>query len=34
MSLDEKLMNVAQAYLSMHEKAKTEESSYDKSDDG
>ena len=34
MSLDEKLMNVAQAYLSMHEKAKTEDASNDKSDDG
>ena len=34
MSLDEKLMDVAQAYLSMHEKAKTEDASNDKSDDG
>jgi len=34
MSLDKKLMGVAQAYLSMHEKAKTEDASNDKSDDG
>tara|TARA_B110000483_G_scaffold228050_1_gene290445 strand:+ start:310 stop:1032 length:723 start_codon:yes stop_codon:yes gene_type:complete len=34
MSLDKKLMDVAQAYLSMHEKAKTEDASNDKSDDG
>ena len=34
MSLDKELMDVAQAYLSMHEKAKTEDASNDKSDDG
>jgi len=34
MSLDKELMDVAQAYLSMHEKTKTEDASNDKSDDG
>ena len=34
MSLDKELMDVAQAYLSMHEKTKKEDASNDKSDDG
>lgn len=34
MSLDKELMDVAQAYLSMHEKTKSEDASNDKSDDG
>ena len=34
MSLDKELMDVAQAYLSMHEKTKTEDAYNDKSDDG